>query len=278
MNLEKLGPLNLQSFVTGKLGSGLSPRTVQYLHAILRAALEQATKWGLVIRNVAKLVNPPSPRRQQVPFFTPDQARQFQRAIEGHRLKPLFLLAMMAGLRQGELLGLKWTDVQGVCLSVRRSLQRIDGALTLVDTKTDRSRRMLELPELVLSALDEHRATQEQEREWAGSSWKASGLIFTSKIGTPLDGTNVTKQLRALLLVANLPTCRFHDLRHTCASLMLSQGIHARVVMEQLGHSQISLTMNTYAHVIPAMSRDAADKINAIFAQAKDHIAKIRVS
>lgn len=279
IRIEKLSPLDLQGFMNRATDAGnLGARSVNYLHAIVRAALEQALKWGLVIRNVAKLVSPPSPRRKPVNPFTQEEAIRFLQAVQGDRLAPLFLLAVFTGLRQGELLGLTWDDFKGGFLSVNRSLQRIDGALRLVDTKTASSLRTLPLPQLAIDALEAHHAAQDREKLWVGSKWRHSQLIFTTKIGTPLDGTNVTKQFRALLEVAGLRRCRFHDLRHTCATLMLSTGVHARTVMEQLGHSQISLTMNTYGHVVPSMSQDAANRMNAIFSAPETPIKKPLVS
>jgi len=149
-------------------------------------------------------------------------------------------------------------------LRVRHSLQRIDGTLQLVEPKTERSRRSVSLPGVVVSALREHRVRQIEERLLAGSRWRDGDYVFPSTIGTPLDGVTVTHRFQDALKRLGLPHQRFHDLRHACASLLLAQGVSPRVVMETLGHSQISLTMNVYSHVIPALQRDAADRMDAL--------------
>lgn len=154
-------------------------------------------------------------------------------------------------------------------LRVRRASQRIPHQGTqLVETKTARSRRTLVLPPIVISALRAHRARQAMERLAAGERWVDLDLVFPSERGTLADGPNVTHRFHKLLKRAELPPMRFHDLRHACASLLLVQGVHPRVVMETLGHSQISLTMNTYSHVLPALQREAADRMEAILASA----------
>jgi len=171
------------------------------------------------------------------------------------------------GLRQGEALGLMWSDIDletGV-LRVRRASQRVPHQGTqLVETKTARSRRALVMPPIVTCALRAHRARQAIERLAAGERWVDLDLVFPSERGTLADGPNVTHRFHKLLKRAGLPGMRFHDLRHACASLLLVQGVHPRVVMETLGHSQISLTMNTYSHVLPALQREAADRMEAV--------------
>jgi integrase len=171
------------------------------------------------------------------------------------------------GLRQGEALGLRWEDVdlEGGLLHVRFQLQRIDGkGLQLVAPKTKLSRRTLALPPTIAANLRSHKARQAEERLQAGAKWTETGLVFTTPIGTGLDGPNVTKSFQRLLKKAGLQHRRFHDLRHSCASLLLAQNVAPRVVMELLGHSQISLTMNTYSHVLPESKREAAAQTEAL--------------
>jgi integrase len=266
--LQRLTPADVQRMLNAKLAAGLSPRTVHHLRAILRRALNQAVRWGIIPRNPAALVDPPRVPRYEVAVIGPDDARRFLDAVRGDRLEALFTVALAIGLRQGEALGLGWDDVDldAGTLSVRFALQRIEGALRLVEPKTRLSRRTLALPPLVVASLRQHRARQLRERVWAGSRWNEFGLVFTSSIGTPLDSTNVTHRLQRALAAAGLPRMRFHDLRHACASLLIAQGVHPRVVMETLGHSQIGLTMNTYAHVLPALQREAATSMERILA------------
>jgi len=198
---------------------------------------------------------------------TPEEARRLLDAARGDRLEALYSVALALGLRQGEALGLKWSDIdlEAGILRVRRAAQRIPHQGTqLVEPKTVRSRRTLVTPPVVVSALRAHRSRQIVERLAAGENWAELDLVFASQLGTLADGPNVTHRFHRLLKKAGLPPMRFHDLRHACASLLLVQGVHPRVVMETLGHSQISLTMNTYSHVLPALQREAADRMQAV--------------
>jgi integrase len=142
------------------------------------------------------------------------------------------------------------------------ALQRVGGKLQLVEPKTERSRRTLRLPQVTLAALKAHRVRQLEERLLAGAQWQDSGLVFTSTIGTPMEPRNAFRRYQEALSRAGLPHFRFHDLRHTAATLLLAQGVHPRVIMEILGHSQISLTMNTYSHVVPALGDEAATRMD----------------
>ncbi|HZU05719.1 MAG TPA: site-specific integrase [Chloroflexota bacterium] len=263
--LAKLSPQDVQAFLNAKRASGLSPRTVQYLHAVLRCALGQAERWGLVPRNVARLVSPPQGSRPEIRPLTVEEARRLLEAVQGDRLEALYAVALAVGLRQGEALGLRWQDVDFArgTLTVRYQLQRVEGRLQLVEPKTARSRRTIALPPPVVEVLRRHRARQLEERLQAGAAWQDSGLVFTSTIGTPLEPRNVVRHFHGLLAKAGLPRRSFHQLRHTAASLLLAQGVDIRVVQQVLGHSQIALTANLYAHVLPVLLREAAQKMGA---------------
>jgi integrase len=268
IRLEKLQPQDVDAMVHRKLEAGLSPRTVHHMRAVLRAALAQAVRYELVPRNVAALSNAVPVPDHEMSVFTPVEAAAFLDAVRGDRLEALYGVVLALGLRQGEALGLRWEDVDldGRRLVVANALQRVDGKLALVPPKTRRSRRTIELPDAAVTALRAHRARQLEERLLAGGRWHDSGHVFTSTIGTPLDGSSVTRAFQRLLAAAGLPRLRFHDLRHSCATLLLVQGVPARVVMEILGHSSIALTMNTYSHVIPSLKREAADAMDRVFA------------
>ena len=266
--LARLTPQQVQRYLNAQSADGLSPRTVAIIRAVLRQALGQAERWGMVTRNVARLVEPPRVPRRPVQPLDPEQARRFLEVVAGDRLEALYLAALGVGLRQGELLGLSWADVdlELGTIRVRQALQRVDGRLVLVEPKSATSHRLVSLPELVRLALRAHVARQHRDRLLAGPRWRDDPreLVFRSTIGTPLDGITVTRRFQRILRDAGLPRQRFHDLRHACASLLLAQGVAPRVVMEQLGHSQISLTMNTYSHVIPALGRAAAERMDDI--------------
>jgi integrase len=270
--LDRLTPAQVQALMNAKLEAGLSPKTVQYMRGVLRTALGQALKWGLVHRNVADLVDGPKVERHEIQPFGPAEARTLLAAVAGDRLEALYSVALASGLRQGEALGLRWQDVdldEGL-LHVRFQLQRHDGQLRLVPLKTARSRRTVAIPDSIVEGLREHRQRQRKERLAAGQRWKGAEPldpachVFTTPIGTPLDARNVVRLYKAVLVKAGLPERRFHDLRHSCATLLLVQGVPMRVVMEILGHSQITLTANTYSHVLPEMQRAAAERMDAI--------------
>ena len=273
--LTKLAPQDVQKLINRKLASGLSPRRVQYIHAVLRRALGQAEKWGMVPRNVAKLVDAPRVKAVEVRPFTPEQARSFIEAVRGDRQEALYILAITTGLRQAELLGLAWMDINldAAQLTVRATLQRIDGEYKLVEPKTARSRRTLALSRIAIEALQARKTNQVAETLLADRKWDESILVFTSGSGKPLSRHNVTRDFQALLARVGLPRQRFHDLRHTAASLLLAQHVQPRDLMEILGHSQISLTMNTYSHVMPAAMKDAATRMDSILndSQADSH-------
>jgi integrase len=220
----------------------------------------------MVSRNDATLVSPPRVQQTEIEPFTPVQAKQFLAAIKGNRLEALYSVAVALGLRRGEALGLRWQDVDldAGTLTVRVTLQRVSGKLQLVEPKTSRSRRTITLPQITIKALRTHKTRQLEERLAAGEQWLETGMIFTSTIGTPLEPRNLNRQFTKLLEQLGLPHMRFHDLRHTCASLLLAQGVHPRVVMETLGHSRISETMDRYSHVIPALQQDAADRLDKL--------------
>jgi len=274
LKLSKLTPREVQTFLNGQTKKGLSPRTAQLSLVILRRALQQAVKWSLVGRNVAKLVDSPKVRRPEVKPLDPDQARIFLDAAQGERLEALYSVALSLGLREGEALGLRWCDVDldKRRLSIRQSLQRVGGKrfgepgrLQFVEPKTERSRRTLHMPTAIVRALPAHRVRQLQERLLAGSEWKENGLVFTTTIGTPLEPRSAVSDFKRILAKAGLPgSIKFHDLRHSAASLLLAQGVQLRAIMELLGHSTIALTANTYTHLMPSMMEEMADKMDAI--------------
>ncbi len=263
--LAKLTAVDVQRTTNTLLARNLSPTTVRHALNVLRIALGQAVRWGLIHRNVADLVEPPKATRYEVHPLTTEQARELLEAIRGDRHEALYLVTMATGLRQGEAFGLRWDDVDldTGTITVRHQLQRTNGTPTLIPPKSTRSRRTIALPAFAVPALRAHRARQNAERLAAGARWQDWKLVFTNPTGRPLT-PNVTTAFARLLKAAGLPKQRFHDLRHLCASLMLAQGVHPRVVMEQLGHSQISVTMNTYSHVAPALQREAAERMDAL--------------
>jgi len=236
---------------------------------VLRVALSDAERMDLVPRNVAKSAKPPGLSRSERRALTPDKAKALLSAIVGDRLEPLFVLALATGLRRGELLGLRWSDVdlEEKVLFVRQALQRVNGQLTVVAPKTHRSARPLPLSKLATRAVQKQKAKQARERLAAGTLWHDNGLVFSSTIGTPLEPRNVNRRFDELRKRVDLDWLRLHDLRHAFATFLLDQGEELRTVMELLGHSTIRLTADTYGHVLPKRARDAAEAIDKLLGE-----------
>jgi integrase len=254
VKLKKLSAMQVQGLYRSMLDRGLSPRTVQYTHAVLRQALKQAVRWGLVPRNVCEDVKRPRLRREEIRPLDREQTRRLLKAAEGERFEALYVLAVHAGMRPGELLGLKWEDVD---LDATAGSLRVNRALSdgkLAATKTKRSRRRIDLSAGSVAALKAHRKRQLEERMQKVGLWQDHGLVFPSTIGTPLSHRNVVRSFKALLKRAGLPVdTRLYDLRHTCATLLLDANVHPKYVQELLGHASISQTLDTYSHVLKGM-------------------------
>lgn len=254
--LARLTPHQIELFYAEKQKSGLSPTTVHHIHAVLHRALDKAQRLGLVARNVCDLVDPPRIARKEMQVWSPEEAKTFLETIKGHRLEALFVLALTSGMRQGELLALRWDDLdldRGK-LSVCATLQNIGGKMELSEPKTAGSRRQISLTPRAIDALRAHRARQNEERLHAGAYWQGYKLVFANQLGGPLDGTNLLKYwFYPLIERAGLPKIRFHDLRHTAATLLLRQGVNPKIVSEMLGHAKVQITLDTYSHVLPDM-------------------------
>ena len=246
---------------------GQGVRTIRYVHATLRAALEDAMREELIEKNVAKLVRPPSAPRQERHPLTVEEIRLFLKATREDRLHGLFVVIALLGLRRSEALGLQWTDVDldGGTLAVRRGLHRINGQLQVMDTKTARSRRTIPLPGPVLTVLRAHQRQQEEERSALSTKWPESRFVFTTPIGTPIDPDNCSKLVKAALAKSGVRPVRMHDFRHGCVSVLLALGVPPRTVMEIAGHSALEMTMNVYAHVTLDDKREALEKLGDLF-------------
>jgi integrase len=260
ITLRDLTPQDVQSFLNARSRTGLSPRSVQYLRAILRAALAQALRWGYVERNAAALTTPPRQKPKEIEALSADDAQRLIYATRDDRLGNLFTTALYTGMRQGELLGLRWPDVDldAGTLRVRQAVQKIDDHWQFVEPKSANARRTVPLCEPVVEVLRRQKERVRSMRQHADMAWQEWGLVFPSAVGTPLDGSNVTHHLQRRLEDATLPRVTFHTLRHTCGSLLHQEGVPARTIMEILGHSQITLTLGTYCHATNAMFDEVA--------------------
>ncbi len=269
--LPKLTALHVQQLYKQMLDKGLSGRTIRLTHAVLRQALAQAVKWGLLGRNVCDGVELPRQEHREMRVLTPEEAGRFLEAARGERLEALWVLALTTGMRKGELLGLRWQDVdlgRGT-VQVTQALVKVRGRAVFQEPKTARARRMIELTPLAVEALRRHRARQAQERLAAGPAWQDHGLLFCQKDGTPLDPMNVYNwDFKRVLAKAGLSGVRLHDLRHTHATLLLEEEANPKVVSERLGHASVTITLDTYSHVLPGLQREAAMRVDQLLKAA----------
>lgn len=280
LRLRDLRPPHLQAAYGGFLAAGgrrdsreggLSPRSVLHHHRLLKEALAQAVRWQLLAYNPADAVTPPRAARPEMRVLSPEEVSWLLEAAAGTPLYTLLYLALHTGLRQGELLGLRWQDVDldRGSLHVQRTAQRLPGqGVTYRAPKSHRSSRPVSLSAEVVELLREHRRAQVQHRLRVGPAYKGMGLVFASPLGGPMDPGNLRRHFARLVESAALAPMRFHDLRHTAATLMLRAGVHPKVVSERLGHATVSLTLDTYSHVLPDLQREAAEALDRLLGPA----------
>ena len=268
--LCRLTPPTIQEAYGRLRLEGVGDAGIHQLHRTLHRALGQAFTWGLIPQNPTALVLPPRRPRRQMRALTAEELTRLLDSTQDDRLHALWVVLGTTGLRLGEALGLGWVDVQldDRRLFVRRGLQRRRGGdYVFVEPKTVASRRMVMLSQLAVEALHRHQARQSTERESA-DRWCDWGLVFCSGEGGPMDGSRILKRLHRALAIAGLPTMRVHDLRHTAATILLTAGIHPKVVQEMLGHSTIGATLDIYSHVAPALHAEAAAHFDSVLAAA----------
>jgi integrase len=243
--------------------SGLSPRTVRYVHSVLNSALAHAVRVGQLARNPAALATLPRNRRREMRAMSPADASRFLNAAAGDRFEALWCLLLTGGLRPGEALALQWTDLDGDTVRVQRSLVRLRGGTWAFDEpKTARARRSVLLPAGAVALLRLHKAKQNESRLSAGSRWTDHGLVFCTATGEPLEWRVISRRyLRPILSAVGIQALRPYDLRHSCATLLLASGENPKVVSERLGHSSVALTSDVYSHVLPDMQQKAAEQL-----------------
>jgi len=261
--LAQLTPQHVQKMMR----AATTPRNADYARRVLRVALNRALKWGDVTRNVATLAD--SPRitdRKEVEPLSPEAVKQLMATLHGDRLESLYIVAIWMGLREGELLGLRWKDIdtERQQLTVQNQVQRIDGRLTLTTPKTRRSHRPLPMSPTVVNTLEQHKLRQEQEKLLNYHRWQDNDLVFPTSIGSFMDARNLVRHFHNTLTRAGLPQTNFHTLRHSCASFLYASGAQDREVMEMLRHSQISLTMNTYTHLRMSVLHETSNRLDAM--------------
>lgn len=268
VKLVKLSPQHVQMYYATLLGEGLSSTTVKQDHAVLHHGLEDAIRLGLIARNVSELVTVPRKRQREMRVWTVEEARRFLEHVASAepRMHPFFALAIASGMRQGELLALRWraVDLPRRVVRVVANVSQVAGGQEYGEPKTKRSRRRISIPLGVAEALREHRLRQHRERLELGPAWVDHGLVFCREDGAPLTPGMIYPSLfLRLVRAADLPAIRFHDLRHTCATILLGRGVNPKVVSEMLGHSSVAITLDIYSHVLPDMQEAAADAVGA---------------
>ena len=260
-------PAAIQRTYARLLADGLAPATVRRIHAALHRALRHGVSWRLIASNPAADAEPPRVPRREMTALTADQARALLDTAHEDALAALWTLAITSGMRQGELLALRWTDIDtaGGAAQVIRTVQWIPGAgYRESEPKTTRSRRRVALTDTALAALARHSRSQASARLQAGPLWTDHGLVFATATGDHLSKAAVTRRFHNVCRDAGVPKVRFHDMRHTAASLLMSRGVHPKVVSEMLGHSTIAVTLDLYSHVTPTMQRDATHAMDAL--------------
>jgi integrase len=268
VQLAKLQPVDIQSMESSILESGLSARTVQHIHRVLHEALKHAMKWGLIWRNPAEAVD--VPKVQPTEIHTPETAT-ILRLIDSAKSTPYYPayhLMAFTGCRRGEILGLRWEDVD-LDRSQISIVQRVKGqGIIFQPPKSSKSRRLIALDEVSVDVLRAHKVQQLEYRLQLGSVWAEYGLVFPGRTGLPLDPPAFSRSWKNLVTKAGFQNIRLHDLRHFHATLLLKEGTHPKVVQERLGHANISVTLDTYSHVVPSMQTEAANVFAAAMAKS----------
>jgi integrase len=254
---------DVRQFVSALEASGMSVRGVQQVHGVLRNALQHALRDEFVLRNVAQLVQVKTPKYDVGRGLSVEQARALLKATKADRFHALYVLAVYLGLRRGELLALRWSDIDldDRALTVRHTLQRVGGELIFKAPKTRSSHRTIPLPAPCVDALKSHAAKQAAERLKAGTQWVDDDMVFGTRIGTPMEPDNISRSWYKVRKVLGEPAPRFHDMRHTCVSLLLAEGTPPHVVQQIVGHSAIDVTMTIYAHTSLEEKRAALDRL-----------------
>jgi integrase len=263
--LTQLKTEHLQKHYTACLEAGLSPSTVPYHHAVIHKALKTALKWGLVNRNVADCAEPPLKRNYEIQVWDDWEITKFLETAKDSPYFALFHTVLYTGVRRSELLGFQWHDIDFVfCqLSVRRGLHHLkDGSYVFLDTKSNKSRRTIALSPTAIMVLREHRERQEQNHLLNGKLLQETDLVFCQPDGKTLRPSTITRAWQTVATKAGVKIIRFHDARHSHASMLLKGGIHPKIVQERLGHSSIEMTLDIYSHVVPGLQEAAARRFD----------------
>jgi len=273
VQLKHLHPQAIQSYY-GKACEKLSPRTVHHHHRVLSQSLKYAVRQGYLGRNPAELVDPPSPRKKTMRTLTPGEVGILLENAQGNYYYPIIYTALSTGLRQAELLGLRWRDIDldMLSISVSQVLYKRRGICQFKEPKTSHSRRRVAMTPKLALFLREYKAERERLYHELGKELALDDLVFTSYQGEPLNPSVATHNFHKLANQVGLGAVRFHDLRHTFASLMLLRGAKPKVISEALGHSSVAFTMDVYSHIIEGMQSDAMALLDEVLPPGKNGV------
>lgn len=268
IKLQKLTTAIVQALYAQKQQEGKSSRTIAIIHAVLSSALENAISWDLISRNVAKFAKYPTVEHYEAQTLTMEQALKLLEVARGSQIEAMLLFALTTAIRRGKILSLRWEDVdfERSVVFVHRTGNRIVGqGFVEGEPKTKAGRRRIFLPDVAIQALKSHKVAQEQACIKAAEKWVERGIVFSNTIGGFLSTNLVRRRFRELLKNASLPGMRFHDLRHSAATILFVAGVQLKVVSERLGHASIATTADIYSHVLPEMQQEVVDKIDGLF-------------
>lgn len=279
--LRKLRPLHIQEYYTKALKSGrlngkggLSARSVLHIHRLLHRAFVQAAKWQLLTTNPVDCVEPPKVRRPEMVTVTAEQISQLLQAAQGTVFYAPVALAATTGMRRGEILALRWEDVdfERSAIRISRSLGQTKAGIFFKEPKTPESRRTIAVSRYTLNILEKHKEDQRSEKSAMGTAYQDQGLVCAMPDGSPISPQYVSDNFRWVVKRAGLPHMTFHGLRHSQATILIASGVPVKVVSEMLGHSNTSITQDLYTHVLPTMQRQAADTLDRLLSAANEDL------
>lgn len=272
VRLSQLRPVHLDDLYARK-SETLSPTTVQHIHGVIHGALRQAMRWEMVNRNVADLASKPKRRKVEFDTWSPDEIGKLLNAAERSDTLAILTISLTCGLRRGEILGMMWKDIdldRGT-VSIQRSLSRgHDNQMVLSEPKSAAGRRSIQLTQTSIAALRRHRVQQNTERLAMGNTWQDLGFVFTNETGGPMRIKTLMTRYEQTIVAAGVKRIRFHDMRHTCATLMLSENVHPKIAQDRLGHSSVAMTLDRYSHITATMQQEAADLLDSIITKAQE--------
>ncbi|TCS80341.1 site-specific integrase [Tepidibacillus fermentans] len=278
ITLDNLKPLHIQRYYSDKLShgrtdgtGGLSAQTVLHHHRVLKEALEQAVKWQLIVRNVADAVEPPRPKKVQMVTLNKQEISKLLETAKDSPFFPIIFTAIYTGMRRGEILGLRWRDINfhNRVISVRQTLQAVKGKGLIFKEPKNGKERTVSIPDSLIDLLKKQKIKQNENKLRFGPAYNDFDLVFAQPNGNPFQPSELSRGFNKIIKKAEITPIRFHDLRHTHATLLLEQGVHPKIVSERLGHSSINITLDTYSHVLPNMQEEAANKFDDLIKKSK---------